>query len=98
MSQLPCPDGYLLDSHSANAEGHHALNDYLVRVEDAGWQTAIKEVNAIRDKRRKLVIWKALVERMQWHRDYSPRNNSLSPLRGLAERIEKWTLAPTEAD
>ncbi len=98
MDQIPCPDGYLLDAKSPIAEGHHALNDYLVRVEDPGWKTAIKEVNGIRDKRRKLAIWKALIERMAWLRDNSPRNDALSPFRGLAERIEKWALSPTEAD
>jgi hypothetical protein len=98
MDQIPCPDGYLLEAASPLAEGHHALNDYLVRVEDAGWQTALKEVNAIRDKKRKLIIWKALVERMIWLRDHNSGSACLSPLRGLAERIEKWTLAPAEAD
>ena len=98
MDLIPCPDGYLLDPKSALASGHHALNDYLVREEEAGWQTAIKEVNGIRDKARKLLIWKALVERMIWLRDDSSKSRHLSSLRGLAERIEKWTLAPTEAD
>src|SRR5688500_787700 len=98
MDQIPCPDGYLLDARSPIAEGHHALNQYLVRVEEAGWSTALKEVNGIRDKRRKLLTWRALLERMLWLRDNNPRCALLSPLRGLAERIEKWTLAPTEAD
>ncbi len=98
MDQIPCPDGYLLDAKSVIAEGHHALNQYLVRVEEAGWQTALKEVNGTRDKRLKLLIWKALIERMLWLRDYNRQSACLSPLRGLAEQIEKWTLAPAEAD
>ncbi len=98
MDRIPCPDGYLLDPKSELAQGHHALNDYLVRVEDAGWQTAIKEVNAVRDKARKLLIWRALIERMIGLRDEGSRSEHLSSLRGLAERIERWTLAPTEAD
>lgn len=98
MDQVPCPDGYLLHVRSTIADGHHALNQYLVRVEEAGWQAALKEVNGIRDKGRKLIIWKALIERMLWLRDHNPRSACLSPLRGLAERIEKWTLAPAEAD
>ncbi len=98
MDQIPCPDGYLLDPKSPLAEGHRALNQYLVRVEEAGWAKALKEINALRDKTRKLLVWKALIERMSWLRDNSPNNSSLSPLRGLAERVEKWTLAPTERD
>jgi hypothetical protein len=98
VEQIPCPDGFLLDPRSELAEGHHALNDYLLREEQAGWQTAIKEINGIRDKARKLVIWKALIERMAWLRDDHSRSRHLSSLRGLAERIEKWTLAPSEAD
>ena len=98
MDQIPCPDGYLLDAPSAIADGHHALNQYLVRVEEVEWKTALKEVNGIRDKRHKLLIWKALIERMLWLRDNNRQSACLSPFRGLAERIEKWTLAPTEAD
>lgn len=98
MEQIPCPDGYLLDVNSPLAGGHHALNQYLVRVEEAGWQTALKEINAIRDKGRKLQIWKALLERMRWLQEQRSESPCLSPLRGLAERIERWTLAPTEAD
>src|ERR1043165_312248 len=81
MDQIPCPDGYLLDATSAIADGHHALNQYLVRVEEAGWKTALKEVNGIRDKRRKLLIWKALIERMLWLRDNNPDSACLSPFR-----------------
>ncbi len=98
MDQIPCPDGYLLDAASALAEGHHALNQYLVRVEEAGWKTALGEVNRIKDKQRKLLIWKALLERMRWLGDSGSQSACLSPLRGLAERIEKWTLAPSETD
>lgn len=98
MEEIPCPDGYLLDPKSPFAVGHHALNEYLVRVEEAGWQKALKEVNAIRDKARKLLIWKALIERLHWLADHNPNSSCLSPLRGLAERIEKWRLSPTEAE
>lgn len=98
MDRIPCPDGYLLDPASELADGHHALNDYVVRVEDAGWQTAIKEVNAVREKARKLLIWRALIERMIGLRDDGSQSRHLSSLRGLAERIERWTLSPTEAE
>src|SRR3954451_15202971 len=98
MDQIPCPDGYLLDAKSPLAQGHHTLNQYLVRVEEAGWQIALKEINAIRDKARKLLIWEALIERLLWLRQNYPDSACLSPLRGLAERIEKWTLSPTQAD
>ncbi|MDX2149508.1 MAG: hypothetical protein SFV54_02155 [Bryobacteraceae bacterium] len=98
MEQIPCPDGYLLDAKSALAEGHHALDQYLMRVDEAGWQAAIKEVNGVRDKRKKLLIWKALLERFAWHAQHSPENRYASELRGLSERIEKWTLAPTAQD
>jgi len=98
MDQIPCPDGYLLDARSPVANGHHALNEYLVRVEEAGWKIAIKEINGLKDKRLKLAVWKALIERMVWLRDNNSVSACLSPLRGLAERIEKWTLAPSEAD
>src|SRR3954451_8970847 len=98
MEQVPCPDGYLLDARSPLAEGHHAVNTYLVRVEDAGWNTALKEVNRIRDKRLKLLIWRALIEHMLFLRDHYRESPCLSPLRGLAERIEKWTLDLTGED
>src|SRR4051795_4788706 len=88
MEQIPCPDGYLLDARSSLAEGHHAVNTYLVRVEEAGWNTALKEVNGIRDKRLKLLIWRALIEHMLFLRDHYRESPCLSPLRGLAERIE----------
>src|SRR4051812_34988315 len=98
MNQIPCPDGYLLDANSVLSEGHHTLNQYLVRVEEAGWQTGLKEINAIRDKARKLVTWKALLERLYWLQQNNPSSPCLSPFRGLAERIEKWKLSPSEAD
>ncbi|HBY58775.1 MAG TPA: hypothetical protein DEH78_03070 [Solibacterales bacterium] len=87
-----------MDARSPLAEGHHALNHYLVRVEEAGWRKALQEVNGIRDKRRKLLVWKALLQRFAWLRDHAPESAVLSPLRGLGERIEKWTLAPPEQD
>jgi len=98
MDQIPCPDGYLLDANSVLPEGHDTLNHYLVRVEEAGWQTGLKEINAIRDKARKLVTWKALLERLYWLQQNNPSSSCLSPFRGLAERIEKWKLSPSEAD
>jgi hypothetical protein len=98
MDQIPCPDGYLLNAKSPLAAGHHALNRYLVRVEEAGWKTGLKEINATRDKALKLLTWKALIERLRWLRDNNRSSSSLSALRGLAERVEKWTLSPSEAD
>jgi hypothetical protein len=98
MDQIPCPDGYLLDANSVLSDGHHTLNQYLVRVEEAGWQTGLKEINAIRDKARKLAAWKALLERLRWLQQNNPSSSCVSPFRGLAERIEKWKLSPSEAD
>ncbi|MBX9600606.1 MAG: hypothetical protein K2X35_06370 [Bryobacteraceae bacterium] len=98
MDQIPCPDGYLLDARSPLAEGHHALNQYLVRVEEAGWQTAMKEINGLRNKPRKLLAWRALLERMRWLKENHSTGRHDSALRGLAERIEKWSLDLTEAD
>jgi len=98
METIPCPDAYLLDPQSPLAAGHHALNQYLLRVEDVGWQKALKEMNAIRDKGLKLRVWKALLDRLHWLRKNNPSSSCLSPLRGLAERIEKWSLSPTEGD
>jgi hypothetical protein len=98
MDLLPCPDGYLLDPNSSLAVGHHTLNDYLVRVEEAGWKTALKEISAVRDKSRKLLAWKALLERMWWLQESNPSSAALSPFRGLAEVIEKWKLSPSEND
>ena len=79
MEQIPCPDGYLLDARSPFADGHHALNQYLVRVEEAGWQTALKEINATRDKARKLLTWNALIERFRWLRDMAERIAARTP-------------------
>ena len=98
MDQIPCPDGYLLDPNSVLSDGHHVLNHYLVRVEEVGWRTGLKEVNAIREKPRKLLVWKALLERLEWLRQNNPSSFSASHFRGLAERIEKWKLSPSEAD
>jgi hypothetical protein len=98
MDQIPCPDGYLLDPNSILADGHHILNDYLARVEEAGWRTGLKEINAIRDKARKLTAWKALLERLQWLQQNNPSSFAVSSFRGLAERLEKWKLSPSEAD
>jgi hypothetical protein len=98
MDQIPCPDGYLLQANSPLASGHHALNQYLVRVEEAGWKVALKEINSTRNKPLKLSIWKALLERFHWLADNNPASSCWSPLRGLAERIEKWTLSPSESD
>lgn len=98
MDLMACPDGYLLDPNSPIAAGHYVLNDYLIRVEEMGWKTALREVNAIRDKERKLWAWKALLERMLWMRENNPSSPALSPFRGLAERIEKWKLSPGESD
>jgi hypothetical protein len=98
MDLIPCPDGYLLDSNSALAAGHHTLNDYLVAVEQTGWKAALKDINGIRDKSRKLLAWKALLERVQWLEKENPSSPALSSFRGLAEAIEKWKLSPSEND
>src|SRR5437762_555027 len=98
METIPCPDAYLLDPQSPLAAGHYAVNQYLLRVEEAGWQKALKEINAIRDKEIKLLTWKALLDRLRWLRKNKPSSSCLSPLRGLAERIEKWSLSPTQGD
>jgi hypothetical protein len=98
MDFIPCPDGYLLDSNSALAAGHHTLNDYLVAVEQTGWKAALKDINGIRDKSRKLLAWKALLERMQWLQINNPSSPALSPFRGLVEAVEKWKLSPSEDD
>ena len=98
VDQLPCPDGYLLDPSSPLADAHHALNHYLVRHEEAGWKTATKEINALRDKRLKLRIWKAFFARLAWLREHNPESSCFGPLRDLAYAIEKWKLQLTEAD
>src|SRR6185436_16619592 len=78
--------------------GHHALNNYLVRFEEAGWKTAGKELSALRDKSLKLRIWKALLDRLEWLRANSPESPYFAHLRDATYRIEEWKLAPTEAD
>jgi hypothetical protein len=98
MDQIPCPDGYLLDRTSPLAEAHLALSNYLVRYEDAGWKTAAKELNALRDKRHKLRIWMALLDRLDWLHTNHPDNPSFSQLRDITYGIETWKLAPAEAD
>ena len=98
MDQLPCPDGYLLDPSSPLADGHHALNNYLVRLEQAGWKTAGKELSALRDKPLKLRIWKAVFERLEWLRANSPESPYFAHLRDVNYRIEEWKLSPSEAD
>src|SRR5437762_2364613 len=97
MDQIPCPDGYLLDPGSPLTDAHHALNNYLVRVEDSGWKAGIKEVNALRDKRLKLRIWMALLDRLDAgkHRRDSPY---FGQLHDLTYSIEEWKLAPSEDD
>jgi hypothetical protein len=95
MHQIPCPDGYLLDAGSPLAAGHHALNQYLVRVEEAGWQTALKEINTTRNKDLKLVTWKALLERMRWlgeicDVDFKPKSNGQRVIRAAAEVSGKF--------
>ena len=98
MEQIPCPDGYLLDANSPLADAHHALNNYLVRHEEAGWKTATKELNALRDKKLKMRIWKALFERLEWLREHHPDSQCFGPLRDVAYAIEKWKLDPTHGD
>jgi hypothetical protein len=95
---IPCPDGYLLDPTSLLADAHHALNHYLVRVEEVGWKAAGKELNTLRDKHLKLRIWKALLQRLEWLRTNNPDGSCLGCLRDLTSSIEKWKLVPSEAD
>ena len=98
MDQIPCPDGYLLDSRSPLADAHHALNAYLVRVEEAGWKIAIKEVNALRDKRLKLRIWIALLDRLEAGQGKRGESPYFGQLHDLTYSIEEWKLAPSEDD
>lgn len=98
MEQLPCPDGYLLDTKSPLAEAHHALNTYLVRVEDAGWKVAMKEVSARRDKGLKLRIWKALLDRLEWLHTEKPHSPYFAQLHDLTVAIEGWKLSMPETD
>jgi len=98
MEQIPCPDGYLLDANSPLADAHHALNNYLVRHEEADWKAATKELNALRDKKLKMRIWKALFERLEWLSEHHPDSQCFGPLRDIAYAIEKWKLEPTLED
>src|SRR6476660_8814121 len=92
MNEIPCPDGYLLDPASPLADGHHALNTYLVRVEEAGWKAATKELNSLRDKGLKFRIWMALLDRLDRQSSY------FSQLHDLTYSIEEWKLSLNEAD
>jgi hypothetical protein len=74
------------------------LNTYLVRVEDNGWRVATKELNAIRDKKAKLHIWKALLERLEWLHCKNPKSVYFSQLHDVNVGIEKWKLALSEND
>jgi hypothetical protein len=98
MDRIPCPDGYLLDADSPLAAGHHALNQYLVRVEEAGWKPAAQELNALRDKKLKVQVIHALFERLAWLHAAKPEGPWFRQLHDLTYSIEKWKLAPSEAD
>ena len=98
MDTLPCPDGYLLDPSGPLADGHHLLNEYLVDFEEVGWKAASNRIGAVRDKQRKLLAWRALLERLCWLHLNNPASQSMEPLRGLLFGIEKWTLSPGESD
>jgi hypothetical protein len=98
MDAIPCIDGYPLQPGSPLADGHDALNWYLVRVDEVGWKTATKEVSALRDKSLKLRIWRALLDRLRWLRDNDPHGRSFGRLRDLTNAIEKWSLAVTDDD
>ena len=98
MDQLPCPDGYLLDTKSPLADGHHSLNTYLVRVEDAGWKVAMKELSARRDKGLKVRIWKALLDRLEWLHAENPHSPYFSQLHDVTVAIEGWKVSISESD
>jgi hypothetical protein len=98
MDAIPCIDGYPLQPGSPLADAHDALNWYLVRMDEAGWKTATREVSALRDKSLKLRIWRALLDRLRWLRDNDPHSRSLGRLRDLTNAVEKWTLSVTEDD
>jgi hypothetical protein len=98
MHEIPCPDGYLLAAASPVADGHHALNTYLVRFEEEGWKLATKELNAIRDKRLKVRIWKALLDRLAWLHANNPAGPYFKQFHDLNYAIEAWKLAPFEND
>jgi hypothetical protein len=96
MQQIPCPDGYLLDSQSSLSPGHQALNTYLLRWEEAGWKVATKELNSIRDKRIKVQTWMALLDRLE----HNHKNGTayFQRLHDLTYAIETWKLTLTEAE
>jgi hypothetical protein len=98
MDVIPCIDGYPLQPGSPLADAHDALNWYLVRVDEAGWKTATREVSALRDKSLKLRIWRALLDRLRWLRDNDPHGRSFGRLRDLTNAIEKWSLSVTDDD
>src|SRR5687768_6028441 len=98
MDEIPCPDGYLLVAKSPLADAHHALNDYLVCVQEQGWKPAAKKINAIRDKQLKLRIWMALLDRLEWLRERHTGNAYFKQLHDLTYNIEEWKLAPRESD
>ena len=80
------------------AEAHDLLDRYLVRVDEAGWKTALKEVSAVRDKALKLQIWRALLERLALWRETDPQARFVKSLHDLLNAIEKWSLHLTEED
>lgn len=98
MDQLPCPDGYLLDTKSPLADGHHSLNTYLVRVEDAGWKVGLKELSARREKGLKVHIWKALLDRLEWLHAENPYSPYFAQLHDVTVAIEDWKVSLSESD
>jgi hypothetical protein len=97
MHEIPCPDGFLLIAKSPIADAHHALNDYLVGVEEQGWKPATKRLNALRDKRLKFRIWMALLDRLEWlHAAHA--ETYFKQLHDLTYAIEEWKLDPTVDD
>lgn len=98
MEQIPCPDGYLLSASSPLADAHHVLNTYLVQVEEKGWKAAIKNVNAIRDKRLKMRIWLALFDRLDWLYHNTTNETYARQLHDLTYSIEEWKLSPAEEE
>jgi hypothetical protein len=98
MNEIPCPDGYLLNAGSPLAGGHHALNSYLVTVEERGWKPALKQLNSIRDKSQKVQIWMALLERLAWLREHGSPEPYFKQLHDVTYSIEEWKLAPSAAE